>query len=153
MTVAYSLLADSSTSSDDSDSWRSAPSEQPEDREFVAAARLLVVDDEPIVRSLVARMLEEEGHSVQVAFNGAQALQLAATDPTGFDLIITDIRMPGMDGWQLGKHVSERWPAMPVLYMSGLDVDEGGPGRDTLIRKPFDGDELLRRVRDLLRGR
>lgn len=151
MTMAYSLLLGANTGGEEPPVWRPYAEERSEPEGYVATGRLLVVDDEPIVRSLVARILEEQGHTVQVAANGAQALQLAATDPIGFDVVITDIRMPGMDGWQLGRHIGERWPGVRVLYMSGLDIDDVGASRDLLIRKPFEHEELVRRVRELLR--
>jgi DNA-binding response OmpR family regulator len=151
MTIAYSLLLEASTGGEETPVWRPYAEERSELEESVAPGRLLVVDDEPIVRTLVSRILMEQGHTVQVATNGAQALELAASDPIGFDLVITDIRMPGMDGWQLGRQLSERWPALRLLYMSGLDIDDMGASRELLIRKPFEHEELVRRVRELLR--
>lgn len=133
-------------------SWSPGPADEPSAGGYTAPARVLVVDDETVVRSLVARLLEERGHTVYQALNGGQALQIAIGDPIGFDLVIADVRMPVMDGWQLGRHLRERWPALPVLYMSGYDEEQAARQDAAFVRKPFDPDELLERVTQLLRG-
>ena len=79
--------------------------------------------------------------------------RIAREAPEEFDLVVTDVRMPQMDGWQLGRRVREEWPGLPVLYISGYDVHQSAPGPHAFLRKPFEADDLLRRVAELLRDR
>jgi CheY-like chemotaxis protein len=130
--------------------WSSAPAEFSERAEPRSPVHVLVVDDEPIVRSYVARLLAESGYRVEVAQNGAEALRIALGNRGGFDLVVTDVRMPGIDGWQLGRELRGRWPDLPVLYLSGYDLEQGAPLAAAFLRKPFDPAELLRRVASLL---
>lgn len=133
--------------------WMPDPSELGRSGRYAATARILVVDDELIVRNWIARLLQEEGYAVEVATNGAEALRIAQESPHEFDLVVTDVRMPQMDGWQLGRRVREQWPGLPVLYISGYDVHQSAPGPHAFLRKPFESDDLLRRVAGLLRDR
>lgn len=151
MSATITLLFDAGSRDAEPMPWRPDPEEQAQDHRFVAGARLLVVDDEPVVRSVVTRLLEGAGYTVLVALNGAEALELMRSDPIGFDLVITDIRMPGIDGWQLGRRIRDQKPGLPILYMSGYDQEYAEHGVH-ILRKPFDADELLRRVRELLAG-
>jgi CheY-like chemotaxis protein len=151
MTAPVCLALDSDLP--DNPSWTPEPYEQRRSGRYAATARILVVDDEVIVRSWIARLLQEEGYAVEVATDGAEALRMAHADPGSFDLVITDVRMPEMDGWQLGRRVREAWPGLPVLYVSGYDAHQSAPGPHAFLRKPFDADDLLRRVADLLRDR
>ena len=151
MTAPVCLALDSDRP--DNPSWIPEPYEQSGSGRYAAAARILVVDDELIVRSWIARLLQEEGYAVEVATDGAEALRIAHADPDAFDLVITDVRMPEMDGWQLGHRVREAWPGLPVLYVSGYDTHHGAPGPHAFLRKPFEADDLLRRVAELLRDR
>ncbi|HEX5385719.1 MAG TPA: response regulator [Gemmatimonadales bacterium] len=131
--------------------WRPAPDDDPGGATAPHLGRVLVVDDEEIVRSYVARLLQESGYGVAVAPDGARAWRLIETDSDGFDLIITDVRMPHMDGWQLGRRLAERRAPIPVLYISGFDIEPPASVAATFLRKPFDPEELLRRVTRLLR--
>lgn len=107
-----------------------------------------------MVCSLIERLLEEEGYQVRTAPHGREALRVALRGSGGFDLVVTDVRMPVMDGWELTRQLRERWPDLPVLYISGYDVEltrETGkrhPG--DFLRKPFDPDDLVRYVARLL---
>jgi CheY-like chemotaxis protein len=147
MTSVYLVLEAHSPSGE----WRPAPEPRGDTLGYVPAGRVLVVDDEAIVRSWIARLLQAEGHSVQEAGDGAEALQMVGSDPVGFDLIITDIRMPVVNGWELGRRIQERWSNLPVLYISGYDLEQPGRHGGTFLRKPFEPDELVRMVGDLLR--
>ena len=151
MTAPVCLASDTDLPEDRS--WAPEPREQRRSGQYAATARILVVDDELIVRNWIARLLQEEGYAVEIATDGAEALRMAREHLEGFDLIVTDVRMPQMDGWQLGRHLREGWPGMPVLYISGYDVHQSAPGPHAFLRKPFEPDELLRRVADLLRDR
>ena len=133
--------------------WAPEPYDQRTSGQRAATRRILVVDDELIVRSWIARLLREEGYAVEIATDGAEALRIARESPDDFDLVVTDVRMPQMDGWQLGRRVREEWPGLPVLYISGYDVHQSAPGPHAFLRKPFEADDLLRRVAELLRDR
>jgi CheY-like chemotaxis protein len=121
---------------------------------------VLVVDDEPAVRSLLARALEAHGHVVRLAAHGGEALGLCLEDTSSFDCVITDVRMPVMDGWELGRRLRERWPDLPILYISAFDSEitarrQRASRVSGFLQKPFDRDELLRRLLELVdrRGR
>jgi two-component system, cell cycle sensor histidine kinase and response regulator CckA len=112
--------------------------------------RVLVVEDEELVRSVVERSLSAANYRVVVAARGDEALVLAESQGP-FDLLITDAVMPGMTGWELGQRVAARWPGLRVLYMSGYTeqiVTNGGaidPGLQ-FLQKPFGSAALLEAV-------
>jgi PAS domain S-box-containing protein len=120
--------------------------------------RILVVEDEPMVRDIIARSLREHGYQVLQAASGPEALDLAARQQRPPSLVIADVVMPGMSGGQLAARLAERWPAVPVLYTSGytgLDAVSQGlleDGRE-FIPKPLDPDTLAKRVRQILDAR
>jgi two-component system, sensor histidine kinase and response regulator len=110
-------------------------------------SRILIVDDEPAILESLATLLADEGYSVQTAPNGRVALELVATSPP--DLLITDVLMPGLDGWALLAQVRERTPDLPVIVISAVERRDT-PQREVLItdhtvflRKPFAADTLL----------
>ena len=108
-----------------------------------------------MVCSLVQRILAERGYEVRTARHGEEALRIALRDPAAFDLVITDVRMPVMGGWELGRKLGERWPGVPILYISGYDVELTQAARRStsphaFLRKPFDSDDLLHSVVHLL---
>jgi DNA-binding response OmpR family regulator len=118
--------------------------------------RVLVVDDQTPVRELVAAVLAADGHAVETARDGCEALRLLdATTP--YDLIVSDLKMPGLDGPSLYLELTRRWPDTrpPLLFMSGfVDSPEysgflQGTGAQVL-QKPFAVDELSRAVSGLL---
>ncbi|CAN5432306.1 hypothetical protein BH10PSE3_BH10PSE3_10200 [soil metagenome] len=102
--------------------------------------RVLLVDDEEIVRSTSAQMLADFGYTVIQAASAAEAL--TALEVTYFDLVVTDHLMPGMSGAELARTVRDRWPAVLVLIVSGYaDVDDIAPDFMRLA-KPFRRNEL-----------
>lgn len=111
-------------------------------------ARILVVDDEDSVRQLVVSMLESDGFQVASVASGEAAILLAGDH---FDLVITDVVMPGMGGVALRDQLLERKPDMPVLVMSGYAdrMAIGDPA--AVLRKPFSRDLLISTVRAQLR--
>ena len=139
----------------DSEPWRDAPEVEPAASFTFGGRRVLVAEDDAVVRGMIARLLVEEGYDVVVARDGREAVRLAHEGPP-FDLLITDIRMPGMDGWELSSRLRERWPALPVLYISGFDAElthvTENTTTGTFLRKPFDLDEMLSRVARLIDG-
>lgn len=114
---------------------------------------MLLAEDDPLVASLVERLLDEAGYEVVAARHGVEALRLALQGSP--DLLVTDVRMPVMDGWELSRQLHERWPDLPVIFISGYDIElahgTSRPGRGAFLRKPFEPEELLRQVTRLLR--
>jgi two-component system cell cycle sensor histidine kinase/response regulator CckA len=115
---------------------------------------VLVVDDEEAVRRLASRMLTWMGYQVLEARHGREALATIEEHNGPIHLVLTDIKMPGMNGRELGRQIEERWPGLPILYMSGFasEVFREGllePGAPFLA-KPFTQDDLSTRVRAMV---
>ena len=115
---------------------------------------LLVEDAEPL-RKLAMRFLEQAGFKVLSAGSGEEALEVAARCGEGFDLLLTDVVMPGMNGRVLSERLLPHQPGMKVLYMSGYtDAFIAGHGvleaGTHLLHKPFTDEVLIRKVRDVL---
>ncbi|HEX5388025.1 MAG TPA: response regulator [Gemmatimonadales bacterium] len=112
------------------------------------------MDDEAVVRQLASRMLTQTGFRAVEASHGREALTALEQDPIGIHLVLTDVKMPGMNGRELGRQVERRWPAKPVLYMSGFasEVFQGGllEAAAPFIAKPFTQEDLAAKVRGLL---
>jgi CheY-like chemotaxis protein len=104
--------------------------------------RILIADDEEPLRGFVSRALQLDGHTVEAACDGAEALDMLLADEDGYDLLLTDIRMPMMDGIALALAAAREKPSMPILLMTGYaDQRERARDLDALIRdvltKPF----------------
>jgi two-component system, cell cycle sensor histidine kinase and response regulator CckA len=110
---------------------------------------ILVVDDEVVVRNLVQRVLSSEGFSVLVATNGREALQLCVAFSGTIDMLLTDVEMPEMDGFQLAEQILISKPRMGILFMSGKLADTRTEPAN-FISKPFQPRALLIRVRETL---
>jgi signal transduction histidine kinase len=114
--------------------------------------RILLVEDEEIVRELVREILVGEGYDVLVATNGEEALRISSTRP--FDLLVTDIVMPKMSGKELAARLRRSRPDLRIVCMSGYAYDAvGGDGLtpgDGFIQKPFSARELATTVRATL---
>ena len=113
---------------------------------------ILVVDDEPLVLNMVAMMLEEDGQSVLTAGSGADAIELWRSRRGSIDLVVSDMRMPVMDGCTLANELQAENPKLPVLLISGYCESEptGCNGRFPLLPKPFSMSSLLLAVHHLL---
>lgn len=117
------------------------------------AGRVLVVDDDETVRDVVRRYLEVAGFTVDMAGDGTEGLaKFAAAEP---DLVVLDVMMPGADGFEVCRTVRRESP-VPILMLTARDeaVDKVNGldcGADDYVVKPFDAEELLARVRALLR--
>jgi CheY-like chemotaxis protein len=110
---------------------------------------VLVVDDEETVRALTRRILEGAGYQVWEAADGLQALGFLTQGVV--DAVVTDIRMPAMDGWELAAHVATMNPRPPILFVSGYDAHIGTRSLPApVLAKPFTPEALLANVRDLL---
>ena len=117
---------------------------------------VLVVDDEEAVRQLACRMLTWTGYQVLEARHGREALATLEEHNGPVHLVLTDIKMPGMNGRELGRQIEARWPGKPVLYMSGFASEIFRSGllepSAPFLAKPFTQDELSAKVRALLDG-
>jgi len=124
--------------------------------------RLLVVDDEPTLRELLAATLRFAGFSVASAATGAEALEAARTDPP--DLVLLDVGLPDLDGFEVARRLRQlptpvgtaRAGQVPVLFLTARDRAEDkvtglSLGGDDYVTKPFDLDELIARIRAVLR--
>jgi len=114
-----------------------------------------VVEDETAVRELIRRMLEGVGYLVDTARNGAEAIALASARGDGYDLLLTDVLMPGMSGSALASEFLTRFPAARVLYTSGYSeefISRRGVLEPpaALLQKPFTQETLERAVRAAL---
>ncbi|WP_305986682.1 response regulator [Roseibium sp. MMSF_3544] len=120
-------------------------------------ARILLTEDDEAVRSFVKRALELDGHSVNVAEDGGEAVEVLAHEKGEFDLLVSDIKMPVMDGIALALHAARDFPDMPILLMTGFaDQRERANGLDTLVHdiitKPFSLADIRKAVRDAIAG-
>ena len=128
-------------------------SDKPESQAVVPAMRaatILLVDDEDLVRLGTADMLEDLGYTILEANSGAEALRLLRTGSEP-DLMITDYRMPGMNGVELVEQVQPLAPEMPVLLITGYSTIAEGPGASLpRLAKPFRQADIANMVADLL---
>jgi two-component system cell cycle sensor histidine kinase/response regulator CckA len=130
----------------------------PESQDREPKRIVLVVDDEQGLRDLVCRSLRAEGFTTLEAAHGAEALQVLETAPEPVDLVVTDVVMPGMDGRELGRRLSQRWPDLPILYISAYEVNDifrrGSPRQSApFLQKPFEMDGLITVIRGLIERR
>lgn len=121
-------------------------------------ARILVAEDDDNVRSFVVRALQMSGHEVTDASDGGLALEAIADHDGAFDLLVSDIKMPVMDGIALSLSVASTYPDLTIVLMTGFaDQRERAHGLDTLIydviAKPFSLAQLIAKVDDALCGR
>jgi len=122
--------------------------------EAVAEAAILVVDDDAPIRRMLSRTLGAEGYAVALAADGSEALvEVERSVP---DLIVLDVAMPGLDGITVSRRLRARGLAVPILMLTARDelkdrVRGLDAGADDYVVKPFETDELLARVRALLR--
>jgi CheY-like chemotaxis protein len=122
----------------------------------MAATRILVVDDHADIRHSIALVLAEEGHDVRTARDGAEGLRLLEAGPP-YDLIVSDLRMPNLDGPSLYLELSRRWPdGRPhLLFMSGFAEAPQYAGflreaKVPVLHKPFSLEDLVRMVDEIL---
>lgn len=118
---------------------------------------ILVVEDHPLVRTLVVQLLKGAGHQTLAVPDADQAFALWSQSPDNYKLIVTDILMPSsLDGLTLGRLIQTRQPDMPVLYISGSESPDSVAALvqgQNFFRKPFDPDEFLSAVDRLLERR
>ena len=112
-----------------------------------SSARILVVDDDEAIRTMLADIFLEEGYQVQTAVHGRQALE--SLNRSSFDLLLTDMAMPVMDGWELARELKDRGVSVPLVVMTAAQ-SAAALAREVdavaYLGKPFDIDNLLSTV-------
>ncbi|MGO3926739.1 response regulator [Rhodopseudomonas pseudopalustris] len=121
-------------------------------------ARILIADDEESMRLLVARAIAMDGHQTVTAEDGGHALEILVQEDGAFDLLLTDIKMPIMDGIALALTVARDFPKLTILLMTGFaDQRERASGLDAIIHdvvtKPFSVAEIRAAVAEALASR
>jgi two-component system, cell cycle sensor histidine kinase and response regulator CckA len=113
-------------------------------------AIILIVEDEDSVRSLTARMLQSEGYEVLTAADASEALMTLWGTPVHIDLVVSDVRMPGMDGETLARLIAAHESNCKFVFISGYPGSHTLPG--PLLAKPFQIDDLLGMIQLALDG-
>ena len=121
-------------------------------------ARVLIADDEDSMRKLVARAITLDGHEAIAAQDGAEALEILVREEGGFDLLLTDIQMPVMDGIALALSAARDFPQMTILLMTGFaEQRERASNLDAIVHdvitKPFSVADIRTAVADALAAR
>jgi CheY-like chemotaxis protein len=106
---------------------------------------VLVVDDEPLVAGMLQTLLESVGHRTAVCLGGVEAVEVFKNRP--FDLVIVDLAMPEVDGWEVSRRMNQTRPAVPIIVATGwnMKVEDGedrGAVVSAVLKKPFGLDEL-----------
>lgn len=119
-------------------------------------ARVLVIDDEAIVRVSCERVLTPEGYDVVVTSRGDEAIELLERE--SFDIVLTDLKMPDMDGLEVLRTIKQRWPDIQVIIITGYGtistaVQAIKLGAYEYIEKPFTPEDILKVVREALKDR
>lgn len=104
-------------------------------------ATILIADDEDAIRSLVSLILTSAGYKVLAAVNGLEAATLYRSYSPSIDLVITDLKMPVMDGYELVRLIRDQHPDARIICMSG-HAEQGFPQGATILPKPFLPDQL-----------
>lgn len=111
---------------------------------------VLVVEDDPPIRGLVATLLGELGIEARTAASGAEALEVISSDPTGVRMVLTDVAMPGMNGVTLARRIRDVRPDLPIVFMSGCSDSTleqyGVTDEQVLLRKPFTLQDLSQAI-------
>jgi len=119
----------------------------------MSKGRILVVDDEDIVRTSCTRTLSPEGYEVKLAKNGVDGLKMASEER--FDLVLTDLKMPDMDGIEVLRIIKEKWPETAVIIVTGYQTVDTAVkaiklGAYDYIEKPFTPDALISAVAEAM---
>lgn len=116
-------------------------------------ARILVIDDEDSVRKILYQMLKAKGYQVVVASSGEEGIERFKQEP--FDLVFTDLGMPRMSGWEVGRALKEIDPKIPIALITGWGVELNREkmketGIDLVVSKPFNFDQVVRLVSEAM---
>lgn len=115
-----------------------------------AGATVLLVDNEPLIRAVLAEVLRRSEYNVRIADSGTEAIELVQRRTPA--LVMTDVQMPGLTGWDVLEQINRIAPTLPVLMMSGLDAAEQARERGAagFIMKPYRPAEIIDAVRAAL---
>ena len=113
------------------------------------AGRMLFVEDDELVRRAIVGLLEASGWSVEAVTTGPDAVDALDRAKWDYDVVVTDISIPGLSGRELARHIHQHRPELPVVLVSGVDTEESGDGRTATLLKPFTIEELERKIRRL----
>ena len=119
----------------------------------VAHGKILLVEDDANVRMVMRDVLEASGYQICEASTGLEALEVWKTNASQFDLLLTDIIMPGgLNGWELAQKLSKEQPSLKVILMSGYSPDKAGniQPHSCMLQKPFTLENLTEIVRSCL---
>jgi CheY-like chemotaxis protein len=108
---------------------------------------ILVVEDDPIQRRQIARALASSGYPVAMAADGEEAIDILAEEEVA--IVLTDRRMPRMDGMELLGQIREKYPRIPVGLITAYPGENGKPSPDEVLSKPFGHRELVELVQKL----
>jgi DNA-binding NtrC family response regulator len=122
----------------------------------MSKGKILVIDDEDIVRLSCSRSLVPEGYELKMAKNGPEGLKML--DEETFDLVLTDLKMPNMDGIEVLGTIKEKWPKTDVVIVTGYQTVETAVkaiklGAFDYIEKPFTPDSLVETVTKVFKAR
>lgn len=124
---------------------------RPSGDEQMASERILVVDDEPGIRQIIARILVDEGYFVHQAGDGLEALELINDGDLVMDVVVSDIVMPRLNGVELLEELSRSRPGLPIILISGFGTEEltrrGIAAPCAVLPKPFPPERLIAEVR------
>jgi two-component system cell cycle sensor histidine kinase/response regulator CckA len=128
---------------------------EPEPASLDGSETILLVEDEEIVRTLASELLQFYGYTVHAAASGADALLIPGHELRSFDLLMTDIVMPGMNGYELAHQLAAKHPGLKVLFTSGYPKDSTirddiGTGHVHFLEKPYTHDQLARKIKTIL---
>jgi len=117
-------------------------------------AKILLADDDKATRDLVKRALESDGHAVEITQDGAEALDALSASPDAFDVLVSDVHMPGLDGIELARRAIAAAPSLKLLLMSGFaeELDRAkalASPNLSVIMKPFTLEQVRTAVRTL----
>jgi len=115
-------------------------------------AKILIVEDDEPVRVLSARALQRDGHSVDTADDGEAGLDMIRRAEGGYDLVVSDIRMPAMDGIEMAKAAAALFPGLRIMLVTGYadqreNAEELRPIVREVLPKPFSLDQIRQKVR------
>jgi CheY-like chemotaxis protein len=128
------------------------PSEEKAKEIFSSSERkfkILVVDDNENIREMLEDFLNFEGHKPVLAKDGKEALQIFCEQD--FDILITDLGMPGMSGWELSEHIKQRKPEIPIVIITGWGAQLGAEDLkknkvESILTKPFNLDQIKKMI-------